>query len=77
MRQQTHTFSPPYAHINSFDINEDNMHVVRSEQGSIIKAKQCEALKMLYQTLFKTIFLSLLLCLTYTKVFIPYKLGLC
>lgn len=58
VRLQTHrrTFFPPYAHINPFDVNEDNMRVVKSRQDSIIKAMQCEALKTPYQTLCFQIF---------------------
>lgn len=43
-------FLPPYAHINPFDINEKNMHVVKNRQDSMIKVAQCEALKMSHQT---------------------------
>lgn len=80
MRLQTyrHTFFPPYAHINPFDFNEDNMHVVNSRRDSIMKVMQCETLKMLLlDSLFSNIFVSLILRLTYTKVLMSFKLGLC
>lgn len=68
MRLQTHrhTFFPPYAHINPSDINEDNMHVVKSRQDSIIEVVQCEALKMPHQL---SVFKCFLIIITVFNVY--------
>lgn len=65
MRLQTHTFLPPYAHINPSDINEKNMHVVKNRQDCVIKVAECEALKMSHQTSVFKYFLFIISVLKY------------